>query len=93
MGGGLKTPSGAVSAPPQYSPDVPTKITTPDTTETRIGTLSFKDGAPDPEMVKLLYDQLDFGRRIDVLSQGYIGYHHGLHHGLHGQHLDAGSPT
>ncbi len=44
-------------------------------------------------MVKLLYDQLDFGRRIDVLSQGYIGYHHGLHHGLHGQHLDAGSPT
>ena len=51
---------------PKYSPDVPAKITTPDTVETRIGTLRFKDGAPDPATVHLAYDQLDFGRGIDA---------------------------
>ncbi|HIK46247.1 MAG TPA: DUF1254 domain-containing protein [Leptolyngbyaceae cyanobacterium M65_K2018_010] len=70
ISGGLKAPSIAVSAPPRYSPDVPAKITTPDTTETRIGTLRFKDGAPDPETVKLVYDQLDFGRGVDVFLRG-----------------------
>jgi hypothetical protein len=43
-----QTPTGAPAAPPKYSPDVPAKITTPDTVETRIGTLHFKDGAPEP---------------------------------------------
>lgn len=67
---GLKTTASAVSAPPKYSPDVPAKITTPDTTQTRIGALRFKDGAPDPETVKLVYDQLDFGRGIEVFLRG-----------------------
>ena len=32
---------------PTYSADVPAKITTPDSVDTRIGTLRFLDGAPD----------------------------------------------
>jgi hypothetical protein len=55
---------------PKYSPDVPSKITTPDTVETRIGTLRFRDGAPDPATVQLAYDQLDFGRGVDAFFKG-----------------------
>jgi|SRR5215813_231673 len=65
-----QTPSCAPAAPPKYSPDVPAKITTPDTVETRIGTLRFKDGAPDPATVQLAYDQLNFGRGIDAFLRG-----------------------
>ena len=36
------------SAAPKYAPDVPAKITTPDTVVTRIGTLRFKDALPMP---------------------------------------------
>src|SRR5262245_24602756 len=68
--GNAQTSSGAPAAPPKYSPDVPAKITTPDTVETRIGTLRFKDGAPDPATVQLAYDQLDFGRGIDAFLRG-----------------------
>src|SRR5215475_7198759 len=65
-----QTSSGASAAPPKYSPDVPAKITTPDTVQTRIGTLRFKDGAPDPATVQLAYDQLDFNRGIDAFLRG-----------------------
>ena len=65
-----QTPSGAPAAAPKYSPDVPAKITTPDTVETRIGTLRFKDGAPDPATVQLAYDQIDFSRGIDAFVRG-----------------------
>jgi hypothetical protein len=65
-----QAPAGAPAAPPKYSPDVPAKITTPETVETRIGTLRFKDGAPDPATVELAYDQLDFGRGIDAFLAG-----------------------
>jgi hypothetical protein len=56
--------------PPKYTPDVPVKITTPDTVQTRIGTLRFKDGSPDPSTVQLAYDQLDFGRGVDAFLRG-----------------------
>jgi len=65
-----ETPSGASAAPPKYSPNVPAKITTPETVETRIGTLHFKDGTPDAATAKLAYDQLDFGRGIDAFLTG-----------------------
>src|SRR5262245_38428758 len=65
-----QTSTGAVATPPKYSPDVPAKITTPDTVETRIGTLRFRDGAPDSATVQLAYDQLDFGRGIDAFLRG-----------------------
>lgn len=65
-----QTPGSAPGAAPKYAPDVPAKITTPDTVETRIGTLRFRDGAPDPATVQLAYDQLDFNRGINAFLIG-----------------------
>jgi hypothetical protein len=55
---------------PKYSPEVPAKITTPDIVKTRIGTLRFRDGTPDPATVQLAYDQLDLNRGIDAFLKG-----------------------
>ena len=44
-------------------------INTPDTVETRLGTLEFDDGAPSEETAALLYDNLDFLRAV----QAYLG--------------------
>jgi len=68
--GGALSQGGPPSAPPKYAPDIPAKITTPDTVETRIGTLRFVDGAPDPATVQLAYDQIDFGRGIEAFMRG-----------------------
>jgi hypothetical protein len=64
------TPAGSFATSPEYAPDVPAKITTPDTVETRIGTLNFTDGTPDAKTVELAYDQLDFGRGVDAFLRG-----------------------
>jgi LysM repeat protein len=69
-GQGLKVPGSAPAPAVKYQPEVPAKITTPDSVETRIGTLRFRDGAPQPETVRLAYDQLDFGRGIDAFLNG-----------------------
>ena len=53
-----------------YSADVPAKITTPNSTDTRIGTLNFNDGAPDDKTVGLVYDNLDFMRGVQVFLTG-----------------------
>ena len=63
-------PAHADAQAPKYSPDVPTKITAPETVTTRIGTLRFKDGIPDSMTVRLAYDQLDFGRGVDAFLRG-----------------------
>ena len=50
---------GADSAPaakPKFATDVPQSITTPDSIETRLGTLKFTDGFPDDATVEKLYD-------------------------------------
>ena len=39
--------------------EIPQGILTPDQVETTIGTLNFMDGAPLPETVELVYDNLD----------------------------------
>src|SRR5262249_46594712 len=54
---------------PKYAPAVPVKITTPDSVQTRIGTLRFHYG-PDAATVQLAYDQLDFGRGVDAFLTG-----------------------
>jgi hypothetical protein len=46
----------------KYKADVPKSIVTPDAVETRIGTLKFKDGLPDEETTKKVYDNIDFAR-------------------------------
>jgi hypothetical protein len=56
--------------PPKYSADVPSKITTPDTVETRIGTLKFHNGVPDQKTIQLVYDQIDFVRGIEAFLAG-----------------------
>ncbi|MDO8981087.1 MAG: DUF1254 domain-containing protein [Afipia sp.] len=56
--------------PPKYSAKVPSYITTPDTVETRIGTLKFFDGQPDAETVKKVYDNLDFMRGVEAFLSG-----------------------
>jgi hypothetical protein len=44
-------------------------ITTPDTVETRLGTLEFDDGAPSEETAALLYENLDFMNGV----QAFLG--------------------
>ena len=79
LGAGLATalaffPSLAIARPPAasspYAPDVPAKITTPASQNTRIGPLRFTDGAPDPATVQRAYDQLDFSRGIEAFLRG-----------------------
>ena len=57
-------------APPKYSAEVPDSIVTPDTVETRIGTLNFFDGLPDDDTIQKAYDQLDFGRGVETFISG-----------------------
>ena len=44
-------------------------ITTPDTVESRLGTLEFDDGAPSEETAALVYDNLDFQNGV----QAFLG--------------------
>ena len=45
---------------------IPPSITTPDKVETRIGTLDFKDGAPNAATVTKIYDNLDFTHAFEA---------------------------
>ena len=65
-------PAAATSAAPQKSTarmatDIPPAITMPDTVQTRLGTLAFKDGFPDDATVQKVYDNLDFQRGVQAL--------------------------
>ncbi len=55
---------------PGYNNKIPEKIMTPDSVETRIGTLEFFDGIPTKETVSLLYDNLDFMRGVETFLNG-----------------------
>ena len=46
--------------------DIPPAITMPDRVETRLGTLTFKDGFPDDATVQKVYDNLDFQRGVQA---------------------------
>jgi hypothetical protein len=50
----------------QTAPAIPRSITTPDKVESRIGTLDFKDGAPNKETLAKIYDNLDFKHAFDA---------------------------
>ena len=63
-------PAHAQQDRPKYSADVPPSITTPNTVETRIGTLKFFDGLPDAETVRKAYDKVDFSRGIEAFLSG-----------------------
>ncbi len=57
----------------QTAPAIPPILVTPDTVETRIGKLEFKDGAPSAETVAKVYDTLDFTRGLDAFLNSYGG--------------------
>ena len=62
---GLVFSSNAVSTE-NYNTDIPKSIMTPDSVETSIGELEFKDGAPSLETTQKIYDNLDTIRATEV---------------------------
>lgn len=51
---------------PGFNHPIPPQILTPDTVETRIGTLNFFDGFPSRETSQKAYDNLDFMRGVET---------------------------
>jgi hypothetical protein len=44
---------------------------TPDSVETRLGTLNFKDGVPDAATSQKLFDELDYIHAVGAFINGY----------------------
>ncbi len=57
----------------QSGPKIPASITTPDKTETRIGTLEYVDGVPTRETVGRVLDTLDFTRALNAYNNSFRG--------------------
>jgi len=57
----------------QTVPAIPPILVTPDTVETRIGKLDFKDGAPSAPTVEKLFDTLDFTHALNAYLDSYGG--------------------
>ena len=55
------------------SKPTPQSIQIADTVETRIGTLSFRDGAPSPETTAKVYDHLDLSRGVEAFLNSFRG--------------------
>jgi len=53
--------------------DIPEAITTPDSVETRLGTLKFFDGFPDDATTQKVYDNLDFMRGVEAFLNAVPG--------------------
>ncbi len=51
---------------PGFNVEIPEQIMTPDKVSSRIGDLHFFDGVPTDETVKMVYDNLDYLRGVDV---------------------------
>ena len=67
----------AIAAVPHVAvaqtPAIPPILVTPDSVDTRIGKLEFKDGAPSADTVAKIYDTLDFTRGLDAFLNSYGG--------------------
>ncbi|MGB7159110.1 MAG: DUF1254 domain-containing protein [Tepidisphaeraceae bacterium] len=63
---GCATRRAHAQATPGFNNKIPEQIMTPDTVKTRLGTLKFVDGVPTAETTKLVYDNLDFARGMEV---------------------------
>ena len=48
-------------------------LSAPDSVETRIGRLDFKDGVPSAETARKVYDTLDFTRALNVYNNSFRG--------------------
>ncbi len=65
----------AQTTPPKMkmTTPIPPAILTPDSVETRIGTLRFFDGFPDDPTVQKVYDNLDFIRGVEAFLNAMPG--------------------
>jgi len=55
----------------QTSADIPAGVAVPKVMETRLGLLTFHDGAPSDETVKKVYENLDFIHAFEAYMNGY----------------------
>ena len=63
--------------------EVPPGIATPDKLETRLGTLTLRDGVPDQETAQKVYDNLDFQRGVQAyLDSIQIASMYGMRKGI-----------
>lgn len=70
------TLAGAVAAAAAVAgPDssIPAQITTPDVVDSPIGTLQFKDGAPDRDTMDMVYQHLDMVHAFDAFVNTFQG--------------------
>jgi hypothetical protein len=68
------TTTRAADAPKlKMTTDIPRSITTPNSVETRLGTLKFTDGFPDDATVQKAYDNLDFQRGVQAFLTAMPG--------------------
>lgn len=69
VGAALHAPVLAVAESPtlDMTTPLPDSITTPDSVDTSIGTLTYSDGVPTGDTVDTLYDYLDRARAVEVM--------------------------
>jgi hypothetical protein len=65
--------AGVGTAAAQVSDETLKSLSAPDSVETRIGTLEFKDGAPSAQSAQTVYDTLDFTRALNVYNNSFRG--------------------
>ena len=67
----LMTTAWATSHEMKTAADIPPGIAIPDEMDTRLGKLTFVDGAPSADTVEKVFDNLDFTRALDAYLNGY----------------------
>ena len=60
----------AEESTPGFNTRIPESILTPDTVETKVGTLKFFDGIPDADAAKALFANLDLNRGLQTILNG-----------------------
>ena len=58
------------AAAPAMTTDMPPAIRTPDRVESRLGTLTFKDGVPDDATAQKLFDEIDYVHAFEAVVGG-----------------------
>ncbi|MGB5065720.1 MAG: DUF1214 domain-containing protein [Candidatus Competibacter sp.] len=69
----LVVAAGAPAVSAKVSDKTLQSLSAPDSIETRIGTLDFKDGAPSAETAQKVFDALDFTRALNVYNNSFRG--------------------
>jgi hypothetical protein len=69
----MAAPNSQASTAPKMkmTTDIPASIITPDSVETRLGTLKFKDGVPDNATAQKLFDEVDYVHAFEAVIGGY----------------------